>query len=190
KRVTANEPVHALRMTDGYDNAYHLTPARVVQQAWQLGYRAEWVLYMGISHFHNLTREGSAWRVDPSADGLNTPTQEWLAAFCAELEDRGYALWLSVSFEVLASYMPQAWAQRNHADEVALTGWSPPSSLIAPTSAPGLAWLAKVAIHCLDIATAAGLAPRFQIGEPWWWDGSFTDQAPHIYDFGTLTKYN
>ncbi|MDF2097319.1 DUF2163 domain-containing protein [Aquibaculum arenosum] len=190
KRVTANEPLHSLRMTDGYDNAYHLTPARVVQQAWQLGYRSEWVLYMGISHFHNLTRDGSAWRVDPAAPGLNAPTVAWLQAFCAELEDRGYALWLSVSFEVLATYIPQAWAQRNYADEVALTGWSPPSSLIAPTSAAGLAWLAKVAIHCLDIATDAGLAPRFQIGEPWWWDGSFTDQAPHIYDFGTLQAYN
>src|SRR5690625_314625 len=191
-RGTANEPLHALRRTDGYDNAYHLTPARVVAQAMQLGYREEWVLYMGISHFHNLAPEPATdgWVVDPAAPGLKEPAAAWLAAFCAELSRTGFELWLSISFEVLASYMPAAWAQRNHADEIATTGWSPPSSLIAPSSEAGLAWIAKAAVQALDIAVDAGLEPRFQVGEPWWWDGAFTDRAPYIYDFPTLPTYN
>src|SRR5690625_665860 len=191
-RITANEPVHALRMTDGYDNAYHLTPARVVAQALQLGYRREWVLYMGISHFHNLAPDPAtdSWIVDPAAPGLNEPSATWLAAFCQELAANGFQLWLSFSFGVLAAYMQAAWAQRNHADENATTGWGPPSSLIAPSSADGLAWIAKAAVQALDIAVAAGLEPRFQVGEPWWWDGAFTDQAPYIYDYGSLLKYN
>src|SRR5690625_3535172 len=86
--------------------------------------------------------------------------------------------------------MPAAWAQRNHADEIATTGWSSPASLLGPSSEAGLAWIAKAAVQALDIAVDAGLSPRFQVGEPWWWDGAFTDQAPYIYDFGSLLKYH
>lgn len=192
-RETAAQPVHALRMTDGYDNAYHLTPERVVASALQLGYREQWVLYLGISHFHALAWDAAAdaFRIDPSQPALNGPAGFWLADFCARLATQGFTLWLSVSFEVLADFLPPAWAQRDHAGQPGLTGWTPPSALIAPTSAPALAWLASVAVAALDIATAAGLAPRWQIGEPWWWDGSFDAQPrPHLYDLGTLEKYH
>ncbi|HRE35476.1 MAG TPA: TIGR02217 family protein, partial [Sphingopyxis terrae] len=42
----------------GYDDLYHLTPARVVRQIVQLGYRGEVVHYVGMSHFMRLAAAG------------------------------------------------------------------------------------------------------------------------------------
>ncbi|MFC4353050.1 DUF2163 domain-containing protein [Fodinicurvata halophila] len=183
---------HGLAMADGYDNAYHLTPARVVAQAVKLGYRDDWVLYLGISHFHNLSWDEGAGRfqVDPDQASLNPPAAAWLADLCARLQAAGFRLWLSLSFEILADFMPADWAQKDHAGRMALTGWQPPSSLISPCNAAALDWLGGVAEATLGLAVDAGLAPCLQIGEPWWWDGSFGTQVPHIYDAFTLNAYH
>ncbi len=53
---TRNEPANGLGMTDGYDNSYNLTPEFCVDRTWSLGYRGEYVMYVGISHFHNFSR--------------------------------------------------------------------------------------------------------------------------------------
>lgn len=181
---------HGLRMTDGFDNAYPFTPERLVRQVHALGYRGPYVLYMGISKFHTLTWNASEGRhvVDADAFPLNAPTVQWLEDFLARLHALGYTVIVSVSFEILARFMPSAWAQRAHDGSMAETGWDPPSSLIAPTNAAGLAWLREVFLAVLGLLPAG--APRhFQIGEPWWWDGSFGTYAPHIYDATTEAAY-
>lgn len=183
---------HGLAMADGYDNAYHLTPARVVAQALRLGYRDDWVLYLGISHFHNLAWDADAGRflLDPEQPPLNAPASAWLADFCARAQAAGFRLWLSLSFEILADFMPADWAQKDHAGRMALTGWQPPSSLVSPCNTAALDWLGGLAEAVLALAVDAGLEPCLQIGEPWWWDGSFGTQVPHIYDAFALNAYH
>jgi uncharacterized protein (TIGR02217 family) len=46
-----------------------------------------------------------------------------------------------------------------------------------------MAWLQAVGVSFIGLALAAGVAPRFQIGEPWWWVGP--DHRPCLYDAAT-----
>lgn len=187
---TAPLDAHALRMTDGYDNAYPFTPERLVGQVHNLGYRGPYVLYMGISKFHSLVWDVDEARyvVDPTTP-LNAPTIQWLTDFFERLDGAGYTIIVSVSFEILGMYMPDGWNQRDFEGNLARTGWEPPSGLIRPTSAEGLEYLRDVFLAVLDLLPF-GADVHFQIGEPWWWDGSFGNHAPHIYDADTLTLYN
>lgn len=184
-------PAHDLRMTDGYDNAYPFTPKRLVDQVQALGYSGPYVLYMGISKFHSLSWNAGEGRyvVDPAKPKLNEPSVRWLEDFFNRLHNAGFTIIISVSFEILGMYMPDLWNQRDFAGRTARTGWQPPSGLVRPTSSEGLDYLRDVFLDTLALLPS-GAEVHFQIGEPWWWDGSFGSAAPHIYDFGTLTAYN
>lgn len=188
--LTTPQPAHALRMTDGFDNAYPLTPERIVEQVHRLGYRDWYVLYMGISKFHALSWNVSEGRyvVDPAKPKLNAPTVSWLDDLFARLHARGFRIVISVSFEILAQWMPEAWKQRDSLGNQAQTGWSPPSSLIAPTVTAGLHYLRDVFLACIA-RLPAGAEVHFQVGEPWWWDGSYGSGAPYIYDASTEAAY-
>lgn len=189
-KLTAAQPAHALRMTDGYDNAYPFTPERLVEQVHALGYRDLYVFYMGISKFHSLSWNAgeSRYVVDPAKPKLNAPTQQWLDDFFARLHAKGFKIVVSVSFEILSQFMPSAWKQRDAAGNEAQTGWVPPSSLIAPTNTNGRAYVRDVFLDTLA-RLPAGAEKHFQIGEPWWWDGSYGSNAPHIYDATTEAAY-
>jgi uncharacterized phage protein (TIGR02218 family) len=189
--LTTAQPAHALRMTDGFDNAYPFTPQRLVDQVHALGYRGPYVLYMGISKFHSLSWHAgeSRYVVDPAKPTLNAPTIHWLQDFFARLHAKGYTIVISVSFEILGMFMPTDWNQRDHEGNFARTGWEPPSGLVRPTSTDGLDYLTNVFLDTLDLLPP-GAPVHFQIGEPWWWDGSFGSRKPHIYDYATLVAYN
>lgn len=184
------EPVHRIGMTDGYDNCYNLTPELVAERVWSLGYRGPYVMYMGISHFHNFSWTGSRWLLDKTGELVNTPARLWFADFCKHLKQRGYDLWVSLSYEILSAIMPSEWKQVNIDGVEATTGWSPSSGLVEPSNMEAATYLATVAKRFLGIAKSAGLAPKYQIGEPWWWDGSFTDGKPCVYSYPTVLKYH
>jgi uncharacterized protein (TIGR02217 family) len=50
-----------------------------------------------------------------------------------------------------------------------------------------MTWLQNVAAVFVELSVAAGAAPRFQIGEPWWWVGP--DKRPCLYDAATVALY-
>ncbi len=54
-------PEHGLGIANGYDDCYHLTPARVVRQIVALGYRGDIVHYVGMSHYMRLAAEGGGF---------------------------------------------------------------------------------------------------------------------------------
>lgn len=188
--LTTGQPAHALAMTDGFDNAYPFTPERLVEQVHRLGYRGFYVLYMGISKFHSQSWNAGEGRyiVDPAKPILNVPSQVWLDDFFARLHAKGYRIIISVSFEILAQFMPTAWKQRDAAGNEAQTGWQPPSSLTSPTVAAANAYLRDVFLATLA-RLPAGAEKHVQIGEPWWWDGSYGSGAPYIYDATTEAAY-
>jgi uncharacterized protein (TIGR02217 family) len=66
-------------------------------------------------------------------------------------------------------FCPDAWKQRAFDGSPALTGYEPPSTLVSPANAEAIGWLGRVAETFVAIAEEAGLQPRIQIGEPWWW---------------------
>ena len=170
-------PEHALRVATGYDDCYNLTPARILRNALQLGYRGSIVHYVGMSHYARLvggvaTTEGGV---------LNAPCAAWHRDFAMRAKALGYDVIWSVSYELFDAYCPEGWKQRAADGSPALTGWVPPSTLLSPACAEAMVYLQAVARAFLGVAVEAGLSPRFQIGEPWWWVRPDTGE-PCLYD--------
>lgn len=164
-------PEHGLGMTSGYDDSYHLTPARLVRQIVALGYRGDVVHYVGMSHTMRLTAAGGGFRVRTAGEGgaINAPCAAWHEAWASACAAAGLGLIWSLSYEMFDAYCPDDWKQRDAAGAPALTGWEPPSTLLSPAHAGTMDYLCAVARAFVAIGREAGLAAKFQVGEPWWW---------------------
>jgi uncharacterized protein (TIGR02217 family) len=171
-------PEHALSIANGYDDTYHLTPARVLRNMLQLGYRGTILHYVGMSHYFRLEPGGT--QVSLAGGALNVACAAWHDDFARRAQALGYGLIWSLSYELFDAHCWNDWKQRAADGSPALTGWSPPSTLLSPTHDGAMAYLKAVARAFVAIGSAAGLAPRFQVGEPWW--GTMPDGRPCIYD--------
>lgn len=169
-------PEHGLRICGGYDDSYHLTPARLLRGALQLGYRGAITHYVGMSHYFRL----AGGTVTLSGGPLNVACAAWHADFARRARMLGYELIWSLSYELFDAHAPESWKQRTADGSPALTGWVPPSTLLSPANAEAMAYLHAVARAFVAIGVAAGLQPKFQVGEPWWW--TMPDGRPCLYD--------
>lgn len=162
-------PPTGLAIATGFDDEGVQTPARLLRNVRQLGYRGSVIHYVGMSHYFRLAPDGGAFLAGATADPLNLPTRAWHAAFFAECARLGFSPVASLSYEVLAQHCPDAWMQRDLAGDPALTGWDPPSALLSPANGEAMAWLQSVARAFAALMRDAGVPVRFQVGEPWWW---------------------
>ncbi len=178
-------PEHDVRMSSGYDDSYHLAPERLVDQWLALGYRALANHYVGMSHAPALAHVGGG-RFEVSG-GVCGPALAWHRAFLRAADAAGFAVILSLSFELFDANAPDGWAQRDADGERALTGWSPPSTLLSPCNAAAVEWLCGVAVALTDVADTLGMALKFQVGEPWWWVGP--TGRPCFYDAATVARW-
>jgi hypothetical protein len=197
------QAAHGMHMTSGLDDTYNITPYRQIDNSYALGYRGPFTMYMGMSHYFKATSYGSAPGVLDSkafnnkvikdaAQPLNVPVQAWCANLFYHLHNYGYTFVWSTSYEILNTYMPEEWKQRDFQGKPALSGWSPPSSFVIPAKVEAIDYLARTIKHGLSLMLAAGWTQAecgFQIGEPWWWDGSYNGGAPCIYDDYTKSLY-
>ena len=179
-------PAHALRIATGYDDLYDVTPARLLRNAMQLGYRGIINHYVGMSHYFRLV--GDPLKVTLAGGALNVAARAWHEHFAAKAKALGYDVILSLSYELFDAHAPEAWKQRAANGDPALTGWVPPSTLLSPANGDAMAYLRAVARAFVGIADAAGLAVRFQIGEPWWWTIP-ADGRPCIYDAAAVAAF-
>ncbi|HEX8467075.1 MAG TPA: DUF2460 domain-containing protein [Allosphingosinicella sp.] len=162
-------PEHRLRMATGYDDLYHLTPARVLRNILQLGYRGPINHYVGMSHYFRLEANSGGFYISLAGGVLNAPCAAWHSDFAARAKALGFDLIWSLSYELLDQHVWGDWKQRARDGSPALTGWSPPSTLLSPAHGGAMYYLRLVAQAFAGIAAAAGLRMRFQVGEPWWW---------------------
>ena len=174
-------PPHGVGIATGYDDSYNLTPARVVRNIVRLGYRGAVNHYVGMSHYYRLEQGGDGLYVSLSGGVVNTACGAWHRDFAARLHAAGLGVIVSLSYELFDANCWNDWKQRAHDGAPALTGWVPPSTLLSPAHAGAMAYLQQVARAFVGIAVDAGHAPRFQIGEPWWWVNPAT-RAPCLYD--------
>ncbi|AJA07526.1 hypothetical protein SKP52_02985 [Sphingopyxis fribergensis] len=165
-------PEHALGIASGYDDSYHLTPARLVRQMVQLGYRGDVVHYVGMSHYMRLEAAGGGFYASLTGGVLNAPCASWHAGFAAACRDAGLGVIWSLSYELFDAYCWDDWKQRASDGSPALTGWEPPSTLLSPANAVAMGYLQLVARAFVAIGAMAGLPLKFQVGEPWWWIAS------------------
>ncbi len=173
-------PEHGLRIASGYDDSYHLTPARLLHNALRLGYRGALVHYVGMSHYFRLERSGGGLFVSLAGGVLNGPCAAWHRDFAGRAAALGYDPIWSLSYELFDAHCWGDWKQRASDGSPALTGWVPPSTLLSPAHGGAMAYLQAVARAFVGIARAAGGKGRFQVGEPWWW--VTTDHRICLYD--------
>ena len=162
-------PVHGERIATAYDDAYNLTPARVLRGVIGLGYRQDIVHYVGMSHFMRLEQRTGEGLLVPDAGQLCEPAVIWHRNMLELARDNDLEVILSLSYELFDAYCPESWKQRTASGAPALTGWVPPSTLLSPANPQPMGWLADIARAFVALAEEAGLPVRFQIGEPWWW---------------------
>jgi uncharacterized protein (TIGR02217 family) len=175
-------PEHELRIATGYDDLYHVTPARLLRNALQLGYRGLINHYVGMSHYFGLGGDGLA------GEALNGPCAAWHSDFLARAGAIGFEVILSLSYELLAAHCPEAWQQRAENGDPARTAWEPPSALLSPADDEAMAWLQDVARAFAGLAVAAGRPVRFQVGEPWWW--VMADGRICLYDDAAVAAFD
>lgn len=173
-------PPHGAAIATGFDDNGAQTPARVLRNIRALGYRGSIVHYVGMSHYFALQWSGDAYLAGQSPDPLCAPARRWHAGFFSECRRLGYSPIVSLSYELLDQHCPEAWKQRDEIGNPALTGWDPPSTLLSPANQAAMNWLQGVAREFVLLMLAAGVTPRFQVGEPWWW--IFPDGRICLYD--------
>lgn len=173
-------PAHGFSIATGYDDAYNQTPARLVRAALHLGYRGAINHYVGMSHYFRLEASGSGLYASLAGGALNAPCAAWHADFAAKAKAAGFGLIISLSYELFDVHCWSDWKQRAFNGDPALTGYSPPSVLLSPANPLPMNYLKAVARAFVQIAVAAGHAPRFQVGEPWWW--VLPDKRICLYD--------
>lgn len=176
-------PEHKFRICTAYDDAYHLTPERVIDGLERLGYRDLIDHYVGMSHYPALGGDGL---VDPTKT-LCLPARRWHESFASIAKARGYEIIWSLSMELLEELCPEDWKQRAWNGEPARTGWVPPSSLLSPAVAEPVAYLGRIASEFVSIGNDAGLSPKLQIGEPWWWVTA--NHAICLYDSAAAERW-
>lgn len=171
---------HGLGMATGYDDAYNLTPARLVRTMQRLGYVGAVNHYVGMSHYYRLEPNGPGYYASRTGGALNVACAAWHADFAARLKAAGFGLISSLSYELFDANCWNDWKQRAGNGDAAATGYVPPSTLLSPAHVVAMNYLKAVARAFVQIAVAAGHAPRFQVGEPWWW--VMPDQRICLYD--------
>ncbi|TCP93724.1 uncharacterized protein (TIGR02217 family) [Sphingomonas sp. PP-CE-1A-559] len=180
-------PEHGVRIAGGYDDSYNLTPARLLRNALHLGYRESITHYVGMSHYFRLEGAGGGLYVSAVGGVLNVACAAWHRDFAARAKALGFDVIWSLSYELFDAHCWNDWKQRAADGAPALTGWEPPSTLLSPAHGGAMGYLQAVARAFMGIAVAAGLAPKFQVGEPWWW--VMPDGRPCFYDASAVAAF-
>jgi len=180
-------PEHGIGIAGGYDDSYNLTPARLLRNALQLGYRGAIVHYVGMSHYFRLEANSGGLYVSLAGGALNAACAAWHRDFAARARELGYDIIWSLSYELFDRHCWGDWKQRAADGAPALTGWSPPSTLLSPTHAGAMNYLQAVARAFVAIGAEAGLVAHFQVGEPWWW--VMPGGRPCLYDASAVAAF-
>ncbi len=180
-------PAHGVRIAGGYDDSYNLTPARLLRNALHLGYRGSITHYVGMSHYFRLEALGGGFYVSLAGGVLNAACAAWHRDFAARAKALGFEVIWSLSYELFDAHCWNDWKQRAADGAPALTGWEPPSTLLSPAHGGAMGYLQAVARAFMGIAVAAGLAAKFQVGEPWWW--VMPDGRPCLYDASAVAAF-
>ncbi|MDE8650813.1 DUF2460 domain-containing protein [Novosphingobium album (ex Liu et al. 2023)] len=180
-------PPHGLAVATGFDDNGVQTPARLLRNIRQLGYRGSVVHYVGMSHYFRLAHADGAFLAGGWGDPLNAPARAWHLAFFAECVRLGFSPIASLSYELLAQHCPPDWKQRDYLGNPSETGWDPPSALLSPANDAAMGWLRSAATALVGLMIEAGAPVRFQVGEPWWW--TFADGRICLYDDAARARF-
>lgn len=194
RRANHVQAAHSTQMTTGFDDSYNITPWRQANQIYNLGYRGTVIMYMGASHYYKASSafDGDGnYKVEVNivSEPLNAPTVAFMESFLDNLASLGLDFTWSTSLEILTAHIPPAWAQLDYQGNYGVTGYTPTTSFIAPTNSEATTYITNVVKQGMSLVVAAGIDPDFQLGEFWWWDGTYSNFQPCFYDAITVALY-
>ena len=178
---------HNVRMTDDYDDIYHLTPERVVSEYIKLGYSGSVNMYVGASHFYDKKGIGGKMTLIDD-EPFNDAFTHWYNNYIERLQPHEFTLIHSISMENVDA--PASWWQRAWDGTPATSGWVPTPHFLSFTNPGVQAYYKKYTLGLAKMSVDHGLKPVVQLGEPWWWFMEGTaGQPPTFYDQATKSLY-
>jgi len=97
-------PEHGFRIAGGYDDSYNLTPARLLRNALNLGYRGDIVHYVGMSHYFRLEALYGGYYVSLAGGVLNAACAAWHRDFAERAAALGFGVIWSLSYELFDAH--------------------------------------------------------------------------------------
>lgn len=186
REVPDAKSAHDIMMCDDYDDSYHLTPERIVEEYYGLGYRGFVDFYIGASHYYDKSMQGAGYIMDTSYP-FNAAYEAWYRDYAQRLSIKGYTLIHSLAMELLEP--PWDWYQRDWEGNPGVSGWVPPPHFVSFTNPDVKKFYFMNAKKHAQISVDYGMEPYVQLGEPWWWVQPETN-APCFYDQATKDAYS
>lgn len=184
---------HSYRLADGYDDNYNVTPKRLVEQFYKLGFRKIINIYIGASHFYDKKSDGTPtpgeyvpYRYILKTDPVfNKAFEAWWLDYLKWAKHYGYEeVVASISMENVDA--PPEWWQRTADGQPGITLWIPTPHLLSFCNEELQAYYKKYVKALADAQVSAGLPACVQLGEPWWWwREDLENQPPCFYDDAT-----
>ncbi|WP_213997266.1 non-contractile tail sheath protein [Tepidanaerobacter syntrophicus] len=186
-------PPHLYRLCDGYDDSYNVTPKRLVEEFYNLGFRKIINIYVGCSHFYDKISDGTPtpgeyepYRYVIKTDRMfNAAFELWWKDFLLWAKHYGFEeVVASISMESVNA--PPEWWQRTADGQPGITLWTPTPHLVSFCNEDLRAYYKRYVKALADSQQNAGLPISVQLGEPWWWwREDLDDDPPCFYDEAT-----
>jgi hypothetical protein len=193
---TVSVSANSLGMSTSYDDMYNISPERAINNIVQLGYTGWINHYVGMSIFPEKVWDvtDSRFKVPLVTDGLpliSGPASIWHTNFLTRAHAAGFDVIQAVSYEQFSLHARYEWVQREWSDALATTNYTPdPSYVLSPGVADAMSYLRACFVQFSNLAASvAGMSVYMQVGEPWWWYNTGT-QNPCIYDYPTKLAFN
>ncbi|WP_176835549.1 MULTISPECIES: chitobiase/beta-hexosaminidase C-terminal domain-containing protein [unclassified Paenibacillus] len=181
-------PVGKVRISDGYDDSYNLTPERLVSDYSRLGFGGIVDFYVGASHYYDKHHNGQNGMELIQEHPFNTAFSSWYSSYVKLLAQRNIKVVASISMENVDA--PPSWWQRAWDGQAAETLWSPTPKLLSFTNAEVRSYYQKYVLGLAEIHADHQQVPIIQLGEPWWWYmDSLPGSPPTFYDQTTKDLY-
>ncbi|WP_436836463.1 non-contractile tail sheath protein [Paenibacillus tritici] len=181
-------PEGKVRISDGYDDTYNLTPERIAGDYARLGFGNTVDFYVGASHFYDKVYNGTTGMELITDHPFNEAFKSWYTSYVKFLSARQTKVISSISMENVDA--PASWWQRTWDGKGAETLWSPAPKLLSFSNTAVQSYYKKYILGLSKIHTDSGMPPIIQLGEPWWWYmDSLPGSPPTFYDDSTKYLY-
>lgn len=181
-------PVGKVRISEGYDDSYNLTPERLVSDYSRLGFGDIVDFYVGASHYYDKRYNGQNGMEIIKEHPFNQAFESWYTSYVKQLSARNTKVIASISMENVDA--PPSWWQRTWDGIGAETLWSPTPKLLSFTNQEVQSYYKQYILGLAKIHKDNNQTPIIQFGEPWWWYmDSLPGSPPTFYDQSTRALY-
>ncbi|MHB8131831.1 MAG: non-contractile tail sheath protein [Mobilitalea sp.] len=180
--------LQSIRICDDYDDIYNMTPERVADEYFKLGYGGIVNFYIGASHYYDKKYNGNRMETITSYP-FNHAFEKWYQDYLRRLKANNTEVINSISMESVDA--PESWWQRAWDGTPATTNWTPVPHLLSFVNYNVKMFYQSYVRNLARLSVEQGMEPKIQLGEPWWWyiDNGI-QKIPCFYDSATRYQFN